>query len=158
MASRKVTTFGNSYQCEHMQSKAQGVACAPKTLPAVRRKAMDKVGQTPTKRTALSAYEHFRRSWLWRKWPKRRNAQGADLRNGAAAHEKDQRIKPHSARIGDRGRDLGCPRPPARIRTCAANASGSCLESWRRTAAPATGAESWRAVSSWIRAVPFVPR
>jgi hypothetical protein len=34
----------------------------------------------------------------------------------------------------DRGRDLGCPRPPARIRTCAANASGSCLEFWRQTA------------------------
>ena len=34
----------------------------------------------------------------------------------------------------DRGRDRPCGRPPAQIPACAANALGSCLGWWRRSA------------------------
>ena len=46
----------------------------------------------------------------------------------------------------DRGRDAGCPAPPAQIPACAANAPGSYLGSWRRSvgrAASRTRSSVW---------------
>jgi hypothetical protein len=41
-------------------------------------------------------------------------------------HRRTQRL--------NRGRDAGCPTPPAQIPACASNALGSCLGFWRQTA------------------------
>jgi len=44
---------------------AWGVACPPKTIQAREAKAiLYTIGRAPTKEKALSAYEHFPRSWL----------------------------------------------------------------------------------------------
>jgi hypothetical protein len=44
---------------------AQGVACPPKTIQAREVKAiLYTIGRAPTKEKALSACEHFLRSWL----------------------------------------------------------------------------------------------
>jgi len=43
---------------------------------------------------------------------------------------------------GDRGRDRPLGRPPAQIPACASNALGSCLGSWRRSAARARDAHA----------------
>ena len=42
----------------------------------------------------------------------------------------------------DRGRDAGCPAPPAQIPACAANAPGSYLGSWRRSVVAASRTRS----------------
>src|ERR1022692_5272627 len=47
----------------------------------------------------------------------------------------------------DRGRDRPCGRPPAQIPACAANALGSCLGSWRRTARLGRDASRGRVVA-----------
>ena len=47
----------------------------------------------------------------------------------------------------DRGRDRPCGRPPAQIPACAANALGSCLGWWRRTARLGRGVSRGRVVA-----------
>ena len=66
-----------------------------------------------------------------------RGTGGSNPPASAALNREDviQRSAPGFAPLRqDRGRDRPCERPPAQIPACAANALGSCLGFWRRSA------------------------
>jgi hypothetical protein len=66
-------------------------------------------------------------------WPCRRLSRSRSrlLPAGRAAHARwaVNRGAARPVRLSGRGRDVGCPTPPAQIRTCRITAYGSCLES-----------------------------
>jgi len=63
-----------------------------------------------------------------------------------------------SPRTDDRGRDRPCERPPAQIPACDANALGSCLGFWRRSARSGRDASRGQVATIVSRSGSSVPR